>query len=72
VATGQRPKHGRAGAGLASPAGTGAGADVIISRRGCIRVRATLIRMRLTFHLVKKTLRIMLMMRFCFIIKGFM
>ena len=35
-AKGQRPTHGRAGAGLASPAGIGAGAGVIISRRDYI------------------------------------
>jgi len=35
-AKGQQPPHGRAGAGLASPAGIGAGANVIISRRDYI------------------------------------
>ena|SRR5208283_4783099 len=32
-AKGQRPQRGRAGAGLASPAGTGAGAAVFVKRR---------------------------------------
>jgi hypothetical protein len=35
-AKGRRPTHGRAGAGLASPAGIGAGANTMISRRDCI------------------------------------
>jgi len=35
-AKGQRPTQGRAGAGLASPAGIGAGAGVIISQRDFI------------------------------------
>ena len=35
-ANGQRPTHGRAGAGLASPAGIGADANAIVSRRDYI------------------------------------
>jgi hypothetical protein len=35
-AKGPRPTHGRVGAGLASPAGIGAGAGVIISQRDFI------------------------------------
>ena len=35
-AKGPRPTHGRVGAGLASPAGIGASANVIISRRDYI------------------------------------
>jgi hypothetical protein len=32
-AKGQRPTHGRAGAGLASPAGTGADAPIVLAHR---------------------------------------